>query len=1207
MRIILTNILTLALLINTATAGVCPLGPKDDSALRPVATGNASLLPKSNSAGTSFIPEVRQRLFDAIEYSSLPAARGNKARLYLTHYCNEKCSHCQPDSPFLAEGQAKSDPALYLTEDRLEEVIAFLNQAEVVRLEITGGGEPFFDDETIGMLLEIIRRTGVRNFSVVTNGLWAKDESKLYATLSSIIGALDEREEEKRVVKFDFTFSVDRWHDEAGIEGIVNFLDHQVSSQCTPLALGGKGPRTDVGFKITHDGDSDKIIAMLEDIGKRLARQIGYGAFDYLSILRKRIENGKLLESDPSHHPICFVGDPDGRINFLVTLQIVGIGERFKRRLKRRIQDIPIIKPVWKGHAPTDEFVVDTDGSVSFFCRDRLEDNAFVYGNVSEGYPAVKRRLRDCPILRAWAKKGSKYLKDMIETIGGPDLTDGRDNMDIPALFEEALFDEGLRTRLAVAILDDYQWDELTPESQARVLEFAEAEGIEMKHAASSSGTAFIPEVRQRLFDAIDWKRPPRARFSGSSSVYLTWDCNGNCSFCLYDAHYRPVGSGRLNPDLYMTQETLDEVIRFFNEAGVSSLMVAGGGEPLIDAGTIEMLAEIIEKTQIRKIHILSNGIWAKDKASMEAILSRIGAAILKNGGNETDIELNLAFSIDEYHTPGAIEGFINVIEQYILLDEKFFPRSHDKGNVSEWIIFNISNSGNPQTVIDIFEDIERRLSDRLTPGRLDLAKLKASLGEMASTDKASFIGNIPFYCDDQHEVDFFFALGSVTITERFKRRAPHAAEKVKIYPTDWSGNHAELGTYNMDIDKDGTVSAFCRDSMDDTAFDYGNASESFSTVWGRMISDPILRAKNEKGLEYLKGVIEKVGGVDLSHDRNNKLALSLIAGALKDEELRTDVALEIINDCFWNELTPDSQEELIDFTFWWKRKKAASREPALAYARASSAGDPPTLLVGETRVPIKWLGPGDPLYDHWRTAFYDGWLSENQGHKENLQYDMQLMLGMLMREFNIQRGVILLNLGSGKTPLRDCRGIPFVNIDFEHSDLDPATIAQRTNLRYHSCKMEELVISMDRIKAKWIDCRDRSVQFVALCTDMIDWLKYYNKIRNPRPDKYPRSENEIPSDLGVQLLNAWHVLEAEDSFLIATEPGCENLISNAVLFEGTLAEIIVIGDEDKGYAGAKAVILRKNAKVAQKLKVLSTGRSSRPAHKAYQAIASSA
>ncbi|MFC1599341.1 class I SAM-dependent methyltransferase, partial [Candidatus Omnitrophota bacterium] len=259
-------------------------------------------------------------------------------------------------------------------------------------------------------------------------------------------------------------------------------------------------------------------------------------------------------------------------------------------------------------------------------------------------------------------------------------------------------------------------------------------------------------------------------------------------------------------------------------------------------------------------------------------------------------------------------------------------------------------------------------------------------------------------------------------------------------------------------------------------------------------------------------------------------------------------------------------------------RKENARKSQAIFVYSSLSPGDGESPAASDilsdagrdlSHIPVAWFNSTTDVCKNWITPYLDIEM-HNQSNTKALQHNISLLLDIPQIREAIEEKAIMLNLGSGSSPLNDFdkRGIKVVNVDFEHPRLLPKVMAEAIEAMYVSCDLDKLPGSMERIKPL---CQGGPVQFAGLYTDMVGWLDDYALDFGPSGDGISKTKQS--------LINAWGALEASNSFLIVTEPGCEKFIERLELFSDGLREIIVVGDEEGDYKNAKAVVFCKQTK----------------------------
>lgn len=127
----------------------------------------------------------------------------------------------------------------------------------------------------------------------------------------------------------------------------------------------------------------------------------------------------------------------------------------------------------------------------------------------------------------------------------------------------------------------------------------------------------YIEELRK--IKLIDIKKD--IEFSGKSIavVFLTRYCNADCKFCIYKSPMKQIKE--VNKENELDKTGIANSIEFINKSNIGYLMISGGGEPFLK---IEYIFNLIEKTNVKDIVIVSNGYWANNYDRALQILNKI-------------------------------------------------------------------------------------------------------------------------------------------------------------------------------------------------------------------------------------------------------------------------------------------------------------------------------------------------------------------------------------------------------------------------------------------------------------------------------------------------------------------------------------------------------------------------------------------------------
>lgn len=138
-----------------------------------------------------------------------------------TKSCPIGCEFCFFHSPIVKI----KDPENSLTAEGIQRLLTLIKEANVQRLMISGGGEPFMVFEQ--SMSTILRSADVESILIATGADWAR---KRDATEERIRKVLQYRDENKRRPRIDFRISLDKYHAEkispdGGLEYLSNVID----------------------------------------------------------------------------------------------------------------------------------------------------------------------------------------------------------------------------------------------------------------------------------------------------------------------------------------------------------------------------------------------------------------------------------------------------------------------------------------------------------------------------------------------------------------------------------------------------------------------------------------------------------------------------------------------------------------------------------------------------------------------------------------------------------------------------------------------------------------------------------------------------------------------------------------------------------------------------------------------------------------------
>jgi len=231
--------------------------------------------------------------------------------------------------------------------------------------------------------------------------------------------------------------------------------------------------------------------------------------------------------------------------------------------------------------------------------------------------------------------------------------------------------------------------------------------------------------------------------------------------------------------------------------------------------------------------------------------------------------------------------------------------------------------------------------------------------------------------------------------------------------------------------------------------------------------------------------------------------------------------------------------------------------------------------------MPIMWQNSESGIFTTWNKAYRANQGSGLHGDSKLLHRNIELLLHFLNQEGLADKGpAIMLNLGSGHCPINDftAKDITVINIDFDNSRVNPSPEHEAANIgaKYLSCDIGDLSSMRNTILSEY----KKPIKAILLSTDMIKWLKDYILLSDPiHAQKLGLPALERSRRLKEFFSTIWGMLDNEDAFLIATEPGCEKFFEYLGLFAEGLSQVIAIGEKPYDYKNAKAIVLCKSTK----------------------------
>ncbi len=196
--------------------------------------------------------------------------------------------------------------------------------------------------------------------------------------------------------------------------------------------------------------------------------------------------------------------------------------------------------------------------------------------------------------------------------------------------------------------------------------------------------TMYIKKLRK--IQLLNVKRDIEFPGKSIAVIFLTRYCNADCKFCIYKSPIKQINKNSRENEL--DKIGIGKCIEFINKSNIGYLLISGGGEPFLK---IEHIFDLIKKTNVKDIVIVTNGFWANNYYKALDILNKI-----QKIQNEYEKKITIRVSIDKWHSKNlGVSHIKNMIDIF---------RSHFNNNnfklkihtiMDDKTIFNILNKNN--------------------------------------------------------------------------------------------------------------------------------------------------------------------------------------------------------------------------------------------------------------------------------------------------------------------------------------------------------------------------------------------------------------------------------------------------------------------------------------------------------------------------------
>lgn len=171
----------------------------------------------------------------------------------------------------------------------------------------------------------------------------------------------------------------------------------------------------------------------------------------------------------------------------------------------------------------------------------------------------------------------------------------------------------------------------------------------------------------------IKYEKQKRHTGKSVAVIFLTRYCSLECAFCIYKSKSKDIKE--IDEKNEFSSYGCKRVISFVNESNVGYLMLAGGGEPFEKE---EYIYEIVEKVQVEKVIIVTNGYWTLDYKRTQNVFKKLNG-IIENHNYIKDFVIR--FSIDKWHQRKislyCLSGMFKIYNSVVNVKDKFKLELH--------------------------------------------------------------------------------------------------------------------------------------------------------------------------------------------------------------------------------------------------------------------------------------------------------------------------------------------------------------------------------------------------------------------------------------------------------------------------------------------------------------------------------------------------
>lgn len=383
-------------------------------------------------------------------------------------------------------------------------------------------------------------------------------------------------------------------------------------------------------------------------------------------------------------------------------------------------------------------------------------------------------------------------------------------------------------------------------------------------------------EIRSQL--AKDYPQKDKDERYPLSVAYFwpTKYCPIGCEHCMY-ASPKPRD---IDKRMILNSDAVDSFIQITHEAQLESLVVSGGGEPMLEVPTV---LRLIENANYKYFEIITGAHWAASERLTKNTFAQVQNAI-SNRRNTTGISPDFCFrvSIDNYHQ--AIVKLPWLVRMVDILREDAIRSPEDRQYPDIRLFF--------RTLLiedDTIDEFAKLLGAKLGGMNSYVRKL------IFSDDKSHGIDSLNVFYKDMRFIGRARDADALKLTEfdQYFDSYAQAEQDVRLGMTYLKpGSKGEaLNGINVFVTYDGTMMPYGGVS-DVTSNIY---FESYDEFQARILKDVISRTLLFKGLDTVRRIAEEVDPNLIDRIRRKNWIASVADESLDTPEKRLYISLRLL------------------------------------------------------------------------------------------------------------------------------------------------------------------------------------------------------------------------------------------------------------------------------------------------------------------------